>query len=123
MRQEFSKAVKREALKRSGGLCEAEGELYGTKFRRCNAPLSYGVEFDHILACSNGGDNSLENCLAICPACHKYKTTVHDTPRAAKIKRVSDKHSGIVKPKGTIKSRGFQQWEPNVKQLHEEFSE
>lgn len=29
MRYEFPKPVKRDALKRSGGLCEATGEVYG----------------------------------------------------------------------------------------------
>lgn len=106
-RDEFTKATKRLALKRSGAKCEATGYLYGRDETRCNWNLGNGVDFDHVLACSNGGDNSLSNCLAVCIPCHKYKTANHDTPRAAKIKRVSDKFNGIVKPKGKIKSRGF----------------
>lgn len=99
-RKEFSKATKREALKRSGGECEAVGFLYGLPpNKRCSASLARGVHFDHVLACSNGGDNSLENCAAVCWVCHYWKTTHHDTPRAAETVRIQDKHRGISKPK------------------------
>ena len=113
-RKEFSRATKREALKRAFNKCEVEWTLTG----RCNASLSSGVEFDHILACSNGGDNSLDNCQCVCRACHKLKTKT-DITRAAKTKRQSDKHTGVVRPKGQIKSRGFKRYESNTKQLRE----
>ncbi|MGV0879489.1 HNH endonuclease [Martelella sp. FLE1502] len=103
-RNEFSKATKREALKRSGMLCEAVGTWYGLKGnQRCNASLSYGVEFDHIILDANSHDNSLENCAAVCIKCHRFKTARHDVPVAAKTRRQQDKHLGIKKP-----SRGFQ---------------
>ena len=106
----FTKDVKRQALKRSDMECEAEGAFYGwPEGHRCNANLAYGVEFDHVLARSNGGDGSLENCLAVCVRCHKHKTTQFDTPRAAKTKRQSDKHTGVVKAKGNWPSRKFNQ--------------
>jgi len=96
MRQDFPKPVKRAALKRSGGLCEATGFLYGLEpDKRCNGNLGNGVIFDHILADSNNGEPTLENCAAICTVCNRFKTDKFDTPRAAKIKRVSDKHRGI----------------------------
>lgn len=108
MRQEFTKQTKREALKRSEKFCEATGKFYGLAFNiRCNTPLSYGVEFDHFILASEGGDNSLENCRAICIKCHKWKTQNIDTPKAAKIKRVRDKHSGIKSPKKKIPYRKF----------------
>lgn len=99
-RAEFTKPVKRASLKRSGGLCEAVGRLYGLEpGQHCNAPLSYGVEFDHVLLAANGGDNSLENAAAVCKRCHKIKTTTHDTPTAAKTVRQQDKLGlGIKKP-------------------------
>jgi hypothetical protein len=97
-RAEFSKPVKREALKRSGGMCEAVGNWYGLEpDQRCNAPLAYGVEFDHIDLDANSHDNSLKNCAAVCPRCHSYKTRMHDIPMAAKTLRQQDKHSGIKK--------------------------
>lgn len=109
MRNEFSKPTKREALKRSGGKCEAVGEWYGlSKGQRCNAPLSYGVEFDHIDLDANSHDNSLENCAAVCPKCHDWKTRNHDTPKAAKTLRQQDKALGIRKKSvmaGSRKSR------------------
>jgi len=95
-RIEFSKPTKRAALERSGGKCEASGPFYGYPFEfRCNAPLSHGVEFDHFILASEGGDASLENCRAVCTKCHAWKTRKIDTPKAAKIKRTRDKHNGI----------------------------
>lgn len=107
MRREFPKAIKREALERSGMLCEAVGALYGLKpNQRCNAPLGYGVAFDHVLADSNGGDPTLDNCCATCLPCHGFKTRNFDTPRAAKIKRQSDKAKGIRKAPSFQKPKG-----------------
>lgn len=117
-RKEFSKETKREALRRSKQLCEATGAFYGLATdTRCNAPLSHGVEYDHVLAASNGGDASLANCAAVCIKCHKFKTAKHDTPRAAETKRISDKHSGIHKPKGKIRSQGFRPAKSNTKYI------
>lgn len=91
-RAEFKKETKRLALKRAGGLCEAVGSLYGLPAaQRCNAPLGYGVEFDHVLLAANGGDNSLANCAAVCVRCHGWKTRNRDTPTAAKTVRQQDK--------------------------------
>lgn len=93
---EFSKRTKREALKRSGGKCEATGKMYGlAPGARCNATLSHGVEFDHIILEANSHDDSLENCAAVCIPCHKFKTAKHDTPLAAKTLRQQDKNLGI----------------------------
>lgn len=100
-RRNFTRPTKREALRRSGLLCEAVGAMYGLPVgRRCNAPLSYGVEFDHMILDANSKDNSLENCAAVCVRCHKFKTAKHDTPLAAKTVRQQDKDRGIDKPRG-----------------------
>lgn len=94
----FSKPTKRAALLRSGGKCEAVGEWYGLPVgHRCDAPLSYGLEFDHHTLHANSKDNSLENCAAVCIKCHKWKSTKYDTPLAAKTVRQSDKRLGIRK--------------------------
>jgi cytochrome c553 len=106
-RREFTKAVKREALKRSGGLCEASGPWYGLAAgQRCNAPLAHGVQFDHIILDANSKDNSLENCAAVCLRCHGMKTAKHDTPLAAKTLRQQDAARGIRKPP-KLKGRSF----------------
>ena len=107
-RREFTKTTKRKALKRSGRLCEAIGPWYGLAAgRRCNATLSKGVEFDHIILDANSKDNSLENCAAVCIRCHGIKTAKHDTPTAAKTVRQQDKAQGITAPKQTIRSAPF----------------
>ncbi len=95
-RKEFTKQTKREALKRSGGLCEGEGPLYGLpQGQRCGLLLSYGIHFDHVNPDSNGGEPTLENCAATCPKCNLYKADKFDKARAAKGVRQRDKHNGI----------------------------
>lgn len=98
-RADFSKSTKREALKRSKMKCEAVGKMYGLeRGQRCNSPLGFGVEFDHIVLDANSKDDSLENCASVCIRCHRWKTAKHDIPMAAKTVRMQDKNSGIKKP-------------------------
>lgn len=98
MRREFGNPTKREALKRSRGVCEAMGRMYGLgNYQRCLASLAYGVEFDHVILDANSKDNSLENCAAVCIKCHRWKSSKYDTPVAAKTLRQSDKANGIRK--------------------------
>ncbi len=109
----FSKPIKREALKRSKGTCEAMGGMYGLgNYQRCLNSLAYGVEFDHIVLHANSKDNSLENCAAVCIRCHKFKTTKHDIPVAAKTVRQSDKNSGVAKRPSTFPKPppGYNPW-------------
>ena len=96
MRREFSKVTKRQVLTRSLGKCEAYDVLYGLKpGQRCDAPLSHGVEFDHVDLEANSKDNSFSNCAAVCPKCHRWKSSKHDIPLAAKTLRQQDKARGI----------------------------
>ncbi|WP_430439044.1 HNH endonuclease signature motif containing protein [Shinella sp.] len=98
-RREFTKKTQREALKRSGMVCEAVGAMYGLDpGTRCKTDLGYGVEFDHIVLDANSKDNSLENCAAVCIKCHRWKTANHDIPMAAKTVRMEDRAKGIKKP-------------------------
>jgi hypothetical protein len=57
---------------------------------RCQSDLGYGVEFDHIDLWANSRDSSADNCAAVCPRCHRFKSTKHDTPKAAKTVRQSE---------------------------------
>jgi 5-methylcytosine-specific restriction protein A len=76
--------------------------------QRCNAPLSKGVDFDHYpIRAADGGPGTLENCLAICLTCHRHKTRTFDIPNAAKGKRVSDRHTGVVSHRKSSSGRGF----------------
>ena len=87
-RREFTTATRKAALKRSGKRCEAVGAWYGLPDgHRCTADLSLGVEYDHFILDANSKDNSLENCRAVCPKCHRWKTSNIDVPTAAETKR------------------------------------
>jgi 5-methylcytosine-specific restriction endonuclease McrA len=106
-RAEFSKKTKREALKRAGYRCEATGPAFGFQpGQRCNCSLSLGVQFDHVIPDALQGLNDLDNCEALCIACHKVKTKA-DVKRIRKSDRQRDRDTGVVRPKGSIKSAGF----------------
>lgn len=111
-RLEFSKQTKREALKRSGHVCEAGGERYGLPSGvRCQSDLAYGVEYDHAVPDALKQDNSLDNCLAVCVKCHRFKTK-NDVKQIAKSNRQRDKNNGIRSSKNPIKSVGFSKAPP-----------
>lgn len=125
-RYEFSKEVKRQANARSGGRCEAVGVAYGLEpGQRCNAPFKAGAkEFDHYpLPATMEDSDTLENCMVCCPDCHGHKTRTLDIPVQAKTKRVSDKASGVVKPKGTIPSRPFCGYASNARDINDDLLE
>jgi 5-methylcytosine-specific restriction endonuclease McrA len=87
-RREFTAKTRKEALRRSGLICEAVGDWYGLPAgQRCATSLGLGVEYDHLILDANSHDNSLENCRAVCPKCHGWKTANRDTPTAAKTVR------------------------------------
>lgn len=87
-RREFTTKTRKAALKRSGLICEAVGAWYGLPDgQRCMANLGEGVEYDHFILDANSKDNSLENCRAVCPKCHRWKTSNIDVPTAAETKR------------------------------------
>ena len=102
-RREFSKQVKRDALRRSAGKCESEkcGALFGVKFH-----------FDHDIADGLGGEPTLENCKVLCHVCHAEKTAKHDIPLIAKTKRISDKHNGITSGRPKMRGQGFRKSPP-----------
>lgn len=106
-RHEFSRATKRAALARSGHKCEASGPRYGfEEGQRCNCSLSIGIIYDHDVPDQLGGDNSLGNCRAICVTCNKFKTR-GDIQQIRKSDRQRDRHNGVVRPAGKIKSAPF----------------
>ncbi len=107
-RLEFSRATKEQADERAKDCCEGEGPMYGLpEGVRCNIFLGKGRQYDHILACSNGGDSTLANCCVCCVTCHAFKTAKIDVPRAAKIERVRRKHREIKRPKFKWPKRKF----------------
>jgi len=96
-RLEFTRVTKREAYARSEGRCEATGRPYGFRARhRCGAPLGFGVEYDHYpIRAADGGPNTLDNCVAVCVKCHRWKTLRFHFPALAKDRRIQDKSRGI----------------------------
>ncbi len=108
MRREFTRATKAAAFLR----CEGRCEYTDNQGRRCEAKLHAGTfAFDHIVADSIGGEPTLDNCAVLCRTHHDVKTRNIDTPRAAKTKRIRDKHLGIMKQKRKWPKRPFaSQW-------------
>ncbi len=108
-RHEFSRPVKRAAVARAKGRCEAVGTVYGLEpGQRCGADLGRGLEIDHYpVPATEVGSDVLDNAVVCCTLCHAHKTRTFDIPVQAKTKRVSDRHLGIAKPAGRIQSRGF----------------
>lgn len=98
-RREFSKAVKRDAFLRANGRCENAS---------CNALLTLGkYHYDHDIPDGLGGEPILENCVVLCIACHKDKTSTRDVPAIAKTKRIQDWQKGIKKPRTMTRWRRF----------------
>jgi len=108
-RHEFSKTVRREAIRRSEGRCEAVGIVYGLEpGQRCNGDLARGLEIDHYpIPATEAGSDELGNAVVCCLVCHRKKTANFDIPVQAKTKRVSDKHRGIDKPRGFRRPAGM----------------
>lgn len=102
-RREFTKKIRIEAYRRSGGYCEV-----------CGCVLMVGkFEFDHIVPDGLGGSPTLENCRVACSACHSVKTHTEDRPRMAKADRQRAKHLGLYPASRTrIPSRPFPRTRP-----------
>ncbi|HEY6009908.1 MAG TPA: HNH endonuclease signature motif containing protein [Nitrospirota bacterium] len=84
MRREFPGKVKARAFERAAGRCES-----------CTAKLFPGnVHYDHVVPDALGGEPTLENCEALCKACHGTKTRTKDVPSIAKVKRIRLKNFG-----------------------------
>lgn len=93
-RHEFTPAVKRDALQRSGGQCEAVGERYGLPHGvRCQRRIAKGaVQFDHYPRGAHDPHPEtrlLGNCTACCPECNQYAANHTDKQREQSIKNVS----------------------------------
>ena len=108
-RTEFTKATRVARFKLCGGRCEGMLDDGKGGQIRCDAVLVAGrVEYDHNIADGLGGDNSLENCRAICSLCHRDKTRI-DIGAIAQAKRREAKAIGIKSDKPKITSPGFPQ--------------
>lgn len=91
-RQEFPGSVKKAAMERSQGRCEAVGVRYNYEpGERCTRPVGPGnVNYEHYPRGAHDPSpetRSLSNCTAICPQCNAWAAQKHDTPFEAKLKR------------------------------------
>jgi 5-methylcytosine-specific restriction protein A len=57
-----------EALERAGDICELCGETAPFKRKSDGSPY---LEVHHKIFLSNGGEDSVENAIALCPNCHR----------------------------------------------------
>lgn len=73
-----------------------------------------GFELDHKEELKDGGANVESNLFPTHPKCHRRKTAEKAVERAP-IERKKQKHTGAKKPKGEIKSRGFEKKERKSK--------
>jgi 5-methylcytosine-specific restriction endonuclease McrA len=97
MRKEFSYKTKVLAARRSLGICECG----------CGGPLMPGkIQYDHVIPCGLGGDNSLDNCAVLTTGHHADKTAI-DIDRIAKARRLEYKRFGIKKPRRITAWRRF----------------
>lgn len=111
MRQEFTKATRREAYARSGGVCECHRVPSLPTYRvGCGQALSSGnVFYEHVDPDGAGGKPTLENCAALVKTCWRIKTDTYDRPLVAKVIRQADRNMGIGRSTSgrRIQSRGF----------------
>ena len=94
MRHEFPVSVKRAALERSGGQCEATGPRYGLPAGvRCQRRVFKGrVQFDHYPRGAHDphpDTRTLGNCHATCPECNQHAANHTDKQVEQKIKNLS----------------------------------
>lgn len=61
---------------------------------------------DHVVALINGGKNAESNLAPAHSHCHLGKTAL-DVKEKAKVAKVRAKHTGVTRPKGSVKSAGF----------------
>lgn len=92
----FTRKQRAELALRAKGCCEL-----------CGARLKVGEgEADHILPVELGGESTLANGQLLCKPCHNGKTAT-DVQRMRKAERQRDRHTGAIRPKGTMQSAGF----------------
>ena len=74
----------------------------------CKLKIKVGEtwEADHVIAVINGGENREKNLAPAHSHCHLGKTN-RDVKEKSKVAKVRAKHTGVTRPKGSVKSPGF----------------
>ncbi len=95
-RLEFPSETRRQAYKRSNGICECHRIPWLNRPTGCGVKLGPGnVFYEHITPDAIRPDNSIENCAALAKTCWSEKTATYDLPLIAKSDRQQDRHRGI----------------------------
>jgi 5-methylcytosine-specific restriction protein A len=105
MRSEFTPKTKAEAARRAGGK-DGNCERCGHAFKKVGGP-----EYHHRLACHLGGDNSPENCQAICTLCHA-KASKKEAYERAKAERAFRASVNATPPRRKFQGVGFRKADP-----------
>lgn len=93
-RQNFSKAVRQDALDRAAGRCE--GEMPDGTRCPCAIPPG-GRIFDHVIPDANGGRPTLDNCQVLCLPCNRAKYA-SDRRAIDKTRRQAERFAGTKAP-------------------------
>lgn len=94
-RLEFSASTKRDAYRRSGGICEAH-LVPMLPAPECKAVLVVGnLYYEHIFPDALNGRNDLDNCACLCKTHWRLKTASYDIPVIAKNNRQRDRARAI----------------------------
>ncbi len=74
----------------------------------CKIQIKVGEtwEADHIIALINGGENRESNLGPVHKHCHVSKTAIDDKIKS-KTAKVRGRHTGAIRPKAQLKSKGF----------------
>jgi hypothetical protein len=95
LRNEFPASIKREAFKRSGGICEAH-RVPMLRTTSCRSRLTAGnVFYEHIDPVELSGGNDLSNAACLCKTHWRIKTDTYDLPTIAKCNRQRDRNRAI----------------------------
>lgn len=91
-RLEFTAQTKRDAYKRSNGICECHRI---PQMVRCGQPLTSGnIFYEHINPDAIRKDNSLDNCAALTKTCWRIKTDRYDRKVIVRNNRARDRAIG-----------------------------
>ena len=90
--------VKQRIYDRANGICHI-----------CCLPIKTGETWhaEHVIALIEGGENREGNLKPAHAHCNFAKASGEKT-RKSKVAKVRQKHTGAIKPKGDIQSRGFE---------------
>lgn len=100
-RAEFSQKTKLAAWKRADGICECGcGQPFGKHPKE-------RPEYHHRVEAALGGENCLENCMAIRADCHAGITAKDSAPRVAKARRGEKGRRGLTRKKRKMPYRKF----------------